>query len=198
MNDLGTPTPSVFVLIPERDYLVVFDDGVIPLPDAEVLEELEIQADQRCAPATLGAVSDALLTVAEAIAGNVLTTAIGAAYPALGRYLGRVKEVLRRPRSRPAALAAGECAPAGEAGTAQPAPDHPQPPTAAQRPAPQVAQRTRIALKATVGDLAGEPELRRDPETTALRARVQTSTGSVVEVRVESSARIICVTVDED
>ena len=47
------------------------------------------------------------------------------------------------------------------------------------------------------GLAAGEPDLRRDPETTALRARVQTGTGSVVEVRVESSARITCVTVDD-
>lgn len=195
MNDLGAPdpaeapAPSVFEPIPGRDYLVVFDDGVIPLPDAEVLEELEIQADQRCAAQTLGGVSDALLTVAEAAAGNVLTSVIAATYPALGRYLGRVKELLHHPGGRPAEAV-------GEAGAARRTPD-PAPPPAAPPPAPQVARRTRIALEITVGAPAGEPDLRRDPETNALRARVRTSTGSVVEVRAEPTARFICITVDE-
>lgn len=144
------------------------------MPDAEVLEEMEVQADQRSAPPTLGAVSDALLTVAEAVAGNFLTSTVAASYPALGRYVDRVKEVLHRPRRLPVENASAE---SGRARAEQQAPEGARPSAQARQPAPEPAQRTRIALKAAVGDPAGEPGPHRDSETNAFKARIETTGG---------------------
>jgi hypothetical protein len=56
-------------------------------------------------------------------------------------------------------------------------------------------ERVQAALKATVGEPIEESKLEQDPETLALRATVEVQGNATVEVRVEPSGKLVCITV---
>jgi hypothetical protein len=83
--DAETDGVRVFELIPGTDFLVLF--AGVDTPDEDVLEELADQADQRCAPGTLGAGLATLETFAQWAASGILGNAAWVPFPATIAYL---------------------------------------------------------------------------------------------------------------
>lgn len=165
------PAPKVFELIPEKDYLVISAAGDLPLPDHEELEELCIQADQRCAPPTLGPAADAILTLAELVAGGLATNAATAGYPALRAYLGRLLSALHRSDSE-----------------AQP--ETPIGAGASEAVVSEVEQAVGAAVGGTATELSLAPA-----DTDGLQAVVKIKNGALVDIRADLTGMVVSITI---
>ncbi|MEY9906288.1 hypothetical protein ABIA35_002505 [Catenulispora sp. MAP12-49] len=167
----GLAAPAIFELIPGKDFLVISRTGSAPLPDDEELEEIRIHADQRCAPPTLGPVSDAVLNVAEAVAGGVTTYATTTNYPAMRAYL---KRLIAAVHHREAADAAGA-------------------PEASGVPAEAATTEVEQAVTAVAGRPVKNIRLEAGPDG-ALHTVVAVKDDMVVDVASDPTGQVVCIT----